>query len=217
MTSSKTAPGLWVGQTLHFSCLSFLLVIVWVGWTYFDQPFPLVFWIAVAIPVVHQVFVWLAWRLELQSSVTSNAIGFQGYVVYFFLLFSARFVSLFVLAWLDSGSLKLHIVPLSIVTTILTLTGLYAIYSVKRYFGMVRASGADHFEQRYRQLPMVKEGIFRFTNNGMYIYAFLLFWAIAIGFNSTGAVIVAAFSHAYIWIHFYATEKPDMEYLYNSS
>ena len=217
MTSSKTIPGLWVGQTLHFSCLSFLLAIVWLSWIYLDRPFALVFWIAISIPILHQVFVWLAWRLELQSSTTSNAIGFHGYVVYFFLLFSARFVSLFVLAWLDSGSLKLHIVPLSIVTTILTLTGLYAIYSVKRYFGMVRASGADHFEQRYRQLPMVKEGIFRFTNNGMYIYAFLLFWAIAIGFNSKAAVIVAAFSHAYIWIHFYATEKPDMEYLYNSS
>jgi Ser/Thr protein kinase RdoA (MazF antagonist) len=37
------------------------------------------------------------------------------------------------------------------------------------------------------------------------------------GFNSTAALTVAAFSHAYIWVHFYATEKPDMEFLYDSA
>ena len=89
-------------------------------------------------------------------------------------------------------------------------------YSVQRYFGMVRASGADHFDARYRKMPFVKAGIFRFTNNGMYVYAFLLFWALAVGFNSAAALIVAAFSHAYIWVHFFATEKPDMDYLYAS-
>ena len=39
---------------------------------------------------------------------------------------------------------------------------------------------------------------------------FLTFWAIAIGFNSSAGIAVAAFSHAYIWVHFYSTEKPDM-------
>ena len=87
-------------------------------------------------------------------------------------------------------------------------------YSVKRYFGLPRAAGADHFDAKYRNLPLVKKGIFRFTDNGMYLYAFLLFWAIAIGFDSIVALIVTAFSHVYIWVHFYATEKPDMEYLY---
>ena len=50
----------------------------------------------------------------------------------------------------------------------------------------------------------------------MTVYAFLLFWAIAIGFNSAAALVVAAFSHAYIWVHYYATEKPDMDYRYGS-
>ena len=57
-------------------------------------------------------------------------------------------------------------------------------YSVKRYFGMVRASGADHFDNKYRDMPLVNKGIFRFTSDGMYLYAFFLFWAIAIGFNA---------------------------------
>ena len=99
-------------------------------------------------------------------------------------------------------------------TLILLLPGLYAMYSVREYFGMSRAAGGDHFDVRYRAMPLVKDGIFRYTDDGMYIYAFLLFWAIAVGFNSTAALVVAAFSHAYIWVHFFATEKPDMDYLY---
>jgi hypothetical protein len=43
-----------------------------------------------------------------------------------------------------------------------------------------------------------------------------VFW-IAVGFNSSAALAVAAFSHAYIWVHFYATEKPDMDFLYSST
>jgi hypothetical protein len=216
MTLSGTPPGLRVGQPLHFACLAALLALVWVVWAYLGEPSPAAFWSAVALPIVHQVFVWLAWRLELRSSATSRTLGFRGYLVCFFLLFGGRFVSLAALAWIDRGSLKLPILPLVIVTVLLALPGIYAMSSVQRYFGMARAAGADHFEPRYRDMPLVKEGIFRFTSNGMYLYAFLLFWATALGFNSAAALAVAAFSHVYIWVHFHATEKPDMDYLYRS-
>ena len=137
--------------------------------------------------------------------------------VIFFVLFFGRFISLFALAWVDRGSLNLNVIPLTILTILLVLPGLYAMYSVRRYFGMTRAAGADHFDPRYRNMPLVKQGIFRFTSNGMYLYAFLLFWAIAVGFNSSAALTVAAFSHASIWAHYYGTEKPDMDFLYNSA
>ena len=214
MTTAKTPPKIWLGQPLHVACLVPLLALVWAAWKYLDEPFPATFWSAIAFPVVHQVFVWLAWRLELQSSVISNTIGFRGYLLLFFLLFGSRFISLLALAWMDHGSLRLHILPQAALTTIFALLGLYTMYSVTRYFGIVRAAGADHFDPRYRDMPFVKEGIFRFTRNGMYLYGILLFWAIAIGFNSIAALTVAAFCHAYIWVHFYATEKPDMDSLY---
>lgn len=159
----------------------------------------------------------MAWRLELRSRTTSRALGFRAYLAWFFLLFGGRFVSLGALAWLDRGSLNLPPLPRMIATLLLTLPGVYAMYSVRRYFGMARAAGADHFEARYRTMPLVREGIFRFTRNGMYVYAFLLFWAIAVGCNSAAALAVAAFSHLYIWVHFVATEKPDMIYLYRNS
>ena len=143
-------------------------------------------------------------------------MGFGGYLIVFFLLFGGRFISLAFLAYLDRGSLGLAPEPRMLITSILLVPGLYAIYSVKRYFGMARAAGGDHFEQRFRDMPLVEDGIFRFTRNGMYLYAFLLFWGIAICLNSLTALTVAAFSHAYIWVHFHATEKPDMKFLYAS-
>jgi hypothetical protein len=216
MMSSKSTPKIGKGQVLHFTCLAILLTLVGIAWTNLGRPVPPVFWIAVAFPIVHQIFVWLAWRLELRSSVTSRTIGLNGYVFVFFVLFIGRFVSLGMLGWYDADSLNLAPIPRITLTVLLLVPGLYAGYSVQRYFGMVRASGADHFDPQYRDLPLVKQGIFRFTNNGMYLHAFLLFWTVAIGFNSDAALVVAAFSHAYIWVHFYAVEKPDMDFLYGS-
>ncbi|RKF19773.1 hypothetical protein DBZ36_04765 [Alginatibacterium sediminis] len=217
MNNSKSTIDLWQGQRLHYWALTLLLLIVYLLWAVLAKPYPYTFWIAVAFPVLHQVYVWFTWRIELRHSAISNSIGFKVYVVLFFLLFGGRFVSLFALAWMDSGSLMLPNTMVVILTSICALPGIYAMYSVQRYFGMLRASGADHFDPKYRNMPLVNQGIFRFTNNGMYKYAFLLFWAIALGFNSSAAMLVAAFSHAYIWIHYYATEKPDMDYLHTTS
>jgi hypothetical protein len=211
------SPGIWSGQGLNTFCLLALLAVISLIWTFLGKPYPSLFWIAVSFPIVHQVFVWLAWRLELRSAVTSKLIGFRGYIVFFFLLFGGRFVSLFALAWEDRGSLHLGALLRISITGIFAVIGIYAMYSVLRYFGLKRAAGADHFDPRYRDMPFVRQGIFRFTSNGMYLYAFLFFWAIAIGFNSSAALAVAAFSHAYIWVHFYSTEKPDMDFIYSSS
>ena len=111
------------------------------------------------------------------------------------------------MAWEDRGSLNLGPFQRISIAGIFVVLGIYAMYSVSRYFGLKRAAGADHFDPRYRDIPFVRQGIFRFTSNGMYLYAFLLFWAIAIGFNSCAALAVAAFSHAYIWVHFYLSRK----------
>jgi len=213
--AQKSPPPILAGQLHHLIGLAVLLALAGATWKSLSQPYPTAFWTAVAFPIIHQVYVWLAWRMELRSSAISRTIGFRIYLVLFFLLFGVRFVTLLWLAWLDTGSLGLPIVPRAVLTTIFLLVGGYAMYSVKRYFGMERAAGADHFDPGYREMPMVQEGIFRFTSNGMYLYAFLLFWAIATGFDSTAALVVASFSHLYIWVHYFATEKPDMAFLYS--
>jgi len=207
-------PGLWTGQWLHAGGLAALLAATSVAWVRLDEPFPVLFWLSVAIPIVHQLFVWLAWRCQLRSGVTQKVLGFRGYLVIFFILFGSRFVSLLALAWVDRGSLQWPATLRIVVTGVLLLFGVYAMFSVMRYFGLARAAGADHFDATYRDLPLVKQGIFQYTNNGMYLYAFGLFWAIALGLDSSAALVVAAFSHAYIWVHFYSTEEPDMRYIY---
>jgi len=214
MNESQPSISLWKGQPFHFACLVALLGIVSMVWNHMGGPAPVFFWLAVSIPIFHQLFVWLAWRLELRKGLISELIGFNAFLMIFFILFIGRFLSLFLLAWIDRGTLGLEL-PLTLLLVLaLFIPGIYAMYSVKKYFGLARASGADHFDSKYRTLPLVKEGIFRFTNNGMYLYAFLLFWALGFALNSKAALLVAAFSHVYIWVHFYATEKPDMEYIY---
>jgi hypothetical protein len=87
-------------------------------------------------------------------------------------------------------------------------------YSILKYFGVKRAMGIDHFDPAYRELPMVTEGIFKFTNNAMYTLGFLMFWIPGFIWASKAALLSAAFSHLYIWVHFYTVEKPDMEVIY---
>jgi len=215
--ASRSAPTFLTGQATHLIGLSLLLLLTWIAWQFVDNPSGVLFLIAIAFPIMHQIFVWITWRLKLRPLSTLAALTFPVYLVIFFVLFAGRFVSLLTLAWVDRGSLQLPIILQVILTVFFTVPGVYAMYSVWRYFGFGRAAGADHFDPRYRGMPLVRQGIFRFTNNGMYLYTFFLFWAIAFAFNSLAATIVAGFSHAYIWVHYYATEKPDMEYLYRAS
>lgn len=217
MNPGMQSPRIMSGQLLHAAGLVALLTLAWIAWQAMREPFAVAFWAAIAVPVMHQVFVWLAWRLELRGAAVSKTIGFTAYLILFFIMLAGRVVALWLLASLDSGSLHFARLPRLVVTLILTLICLYTGYSLKRYFGFIRAAGADHFDPRYREMPLVDKGIFRFARNGMYVFGFMVLWAVAIGFNSLAAIVVAAFSHIYIWIHFSATEKPDMEYLYGTA
>ena len=217
MKSHMRDINIWEGQIVHVVCLSVLLFISWYSWHIFGEPFPTLFWFAVSVPVVHQVFVWLAWRLELKYSLISKIFGFQVFLLAFFALFLFRFISLTLLGSADKGSLEIYPGLRLLLLFICLVPGLYAMCSVKRYFGLRRAAGGDHFEVKYQAMPLVTKGIFKFSGNGMYVYAFLLFWAIAIYFSSITALLVALFSHLYIWVHFYSTERPDMEYIYGVS
>jgi protein-S-isoprenylcysteine O-methyltransferase Ste14 len=94
---------------------------------------------------------------------------------------------------------------------------IYTGWSIKRFFGIPRALGGDHFRQKYSEMPFVKEGAFKYSSNAMYSFAFLLFWAIALLTGSIAALASALFQHAYIWVHMYCTENPNMELIYRKS
>jgi len=63
----------------------------------------------------------------------------------------------------------------------------------------------------------VTQAAFRYSGNAMYTFAFMILWAIALWTQSRAALALALFQHAYIWVHFYCTEAPDLEVLYSSA
>jgi hypothetical protein len=214
--SQRASIGIFSGQLMHLIGLTLLLTLTWYGWCSISNPYPLLFWITISIPVAHQIFVWISWRTELKSKVISKSIGFKGYQILFFIFLIARPISHLSLAWVDQNSLGLNLILRVLIAVAFFIPAMYTMYSVKKYFSFPRAAGADHFDVKYRDMPLVKKGMFKFSNNSMYVFGFFMFWAIAFAFafDSKAALLTSAFAHLYIWLHYYATEKPDMDYLY---
>jgi protein-S-isoprenylcysteine O-methyltransferase Ste14 len=176
------------------------------------------FWCTIFITIFHQIFVWFTWRTQLESQWITRWFPEHGFSIYlglFFLFFIGRFLFFGFTAIANRGTMPLHNGFKWSLVILLSVPALWLFYSVKKYFGFKRAAGADHFFEIYRNMPLVKEGIFKYSNNGMYLFGFLAFWAIAVGLESKGALILAVFSHLYIWVHYYCTERPDMKRIYD--
>ena len=193
--------GFWVGSWLGLSTRGWVLLTV--GFT-----------------VVHQVYVWLAWRLELYGSRLSRSLGkaaFPIYAVIFAVLILSRPALITALAISNTGSLEFTPpwLPQGL-ALLMAFPTVYLFYSVKRYFGFKRAFGIDHFDEGYRSAGLVRRGIFRWSSNSMYIFGFFLLWIPGLSCRSSAALAVAAFSHLYIWVHFRYTEGPDMREIYGS-
>jgi hypothetical protein len=181
---------------------------------------PVWFWLAIALAVVHQVYVWLCWRAQLHASWLTRTLGthgFPAYAVGFSVLGISRVVVVFILAVSNRDTLQVNPLVLKLLAIIALIPATYLFYSLDRYFGFKRAFGIDHFDASYRSLPFVRKGIFRFTRNGMYVYGFLLLWVPAFWFASLVALSIALFNHLYIWIHYFVTELTDMKRIYGEA
>jgi len=178
------------------------------------------FMVAIAVPIIHQVYVWLIWRLELHFSLISRTFGEAGFLYYavgFTILFVSRLIAIILLAISNRDTLPLNPTLAFLLSFVLFIPALYLFYSVRTYFGFKRAYGIDHFDQTYRHKPFVKAGIFRWTDNAMYVFGFLILWIPGLLLFSKAALLVAFFNHAYIWVHFYFTELPDIRRIYGST
>jgi Phospholipid methyltransferase len=172
---------------------------------------------SIIIPIIHQIYVLLCWRSELHYKCLSGSFGSKAFLYYkigFFILFVGRLIPLIFLAISNKNTFnKGSSIKYTTIIIVSLIVG-YAFYSVKKYFGFDRAAGIDHFDKSIANLPFVKGGIFQYTNNGMYLYAFLVFYLPGIISQSSSALLIAFFSHIYIWIHYYFTELPDMKFIY---
>jgi hypothetical protein len=177
------------------------------------------FWLGVSAAILHQVLVWLAWRGQLGWKLLSRFFGARDLAIWaglFMPLLLARPLLLLGLALADRNSLALSR-PIALgLGVALLLPSLYTFWSVMRHFGLPRAVGGDHFRTRFREMPLVREGAFRWSGHAMYAFGFLGLWSIALLAGSQAALSLALFQHAYIWVHYHCTEKPDMELLYGA-
>ena len=214
-------------QVAHWALLLVLLGITWAVRSQMesgDSAFlglSVRFWflLSLGVPILHQVFVWGVWRAEpCYSAVTGTfgTKGFECYAILFSILGISRVLAVLGLGIADFQSLGL---PLALTVTLLvqlTPPAAYLGFSVAKYFGARRAFGIDHFDAAYRNKPLEKRGIFKYTRNGMYWYGFLIFWVVAIACDSRLALLLAFFNHAYIWVHYHCTEKPNLRILYGN-
>lgn len=177
------------------------------------------FWLAVAIPVAHQWYVWFCWRTQLHAALLTRCLGNHAFPLFAFgfaVLGLTRIASVFVLAAANRGSLPVDKTLLRILAVVLAIPAAYLFYSVARYFGFRRAMGLDHFDPTASTLPFVRRGIFRYTSNGMYVFGFLLLWVPGLWSASAAALVVALLNHLYIWVHYFTTELPDIRRVYES-
>jgi protein-S-isoprenylcysteine O-methyltransferase Ste14 len=174
-------------------------------------------WVAIGTAILHVVFVWFCWRTELHARLLTRTLGkraFDVYALLFAVMAAARFAAVVVLAVSNRDSLDSAAGALRALAVIAAIPAIYAAYSAVRYFGLRRALGIDHFDPSYRNRPFVKQGIFRFTRNGMYAFGFLAAWLPGLWCASAAGLCVAAFNHIYMWGHYYATELPDIRRIY---
>jgi len=227
MDETSKSKLLFEGQGLHVTALAALLIGVYLlrdipgfdvgGFLGLSTKLWVI--LAIADAVVHQVYVWLCWRAELHGKHLTRWFGagaFNLYAVMFSILILLRPILLFTLGWSNRGTLEIAPWLGYAISALLFGPAAYMMFSVVHYFSFRRAFGIDHFDDTWRGAPLVRQGIFRWSPNSMYVFGFCALWIPAFLFQSVAALIIAGFSHAYIWVHYYATEKPDMRRIYGS-
>jgi hypothetical protein len=222
--AARTAGYLFKGQAFHlvailglFAVASAFAAPVFTGGTWLGLTVEAWFWLNAALVVVHQVVVWLVFRGQLGWQVMTKIFGRADMAVWgliFMPMLLLRPVAVLGVALADTSTLALPAWTTLVLGLALCVPAVFAMYSVARYFGIPRALGGDHFREHYRRMPLVTGGAYRYTGNAMYGHIFLGLWAIALLAGSQAALAAAFFQHTYIWVHYVATEKPDMELLY---
>ena len=226
MTKIKPQKDLFFeGQLAHLVCLAILLLAYFAASGLADfKPgsflgLSTTAWAILALSnaILHQVYIWLCWRSELEGQHVTRKFGDHAFCIYqigFAVLIVLRPILAFALGWSNRGTLAIEPWLGYAISAILLAPSVYLVYCVRRNFGFARAFGIDHFDASYRNAPLVRQGIFTWTPNAMYVFGFLILWVPAFLFQSVAALIVAAFGHAYIWVRYYCTERPDMRRIY---
>jgi len=174
------------------------------------------FLFSMTTPLLHQGYVWLCWRSELCWKTISTTIGFKAYAVIFIIIMISRLFSIGLCfadysSWFNPGWIAWTI------SVLIFIPFIYTIYSIKKYFGFMRATGIDHFDPNYKNIPFEKRGIFKWSSNAMYTFAIAVFFGFAISAGSKAMFVFAAYTYIGGWLHYFCTEKEDFKVIYGNS
>ena len=206
-------------QAYHFLLLALIIIVVYLCVTVNPETLTgaiwgidtvVWFWLAIAVPVLHQMYVWIVWRLELYQRTFTKQFGleraFKMYAIGFSILFGGRLITIIILSVSNSNTLGVYPVVAYSLSLVMACPVIYLFYSVKKYFTVERAYGIDHFDSKYRK-PFEKKGIFKYTDNGMYVFGLMILYFPGLLFLSKAAILAALFNHVYIWVHYYLDRK----------
>ena len=166
-------------------------------------------------PLLHQGYVWLCWRSELCWQTISRTIGFKVYVIIFFILGILRLFSIG-LCFADYGTWYAPDWKAWTISVLIFIPFIYTLYSIKKYFGFMRATGIDHFDPSYKDIPFEKRGIFKWSSNAMYTFAIAIFFGLAISSGSKAMFVFATYTYIGAWLHYFCTEKEDFKVIYGN-
>ena len=172
---------------------------------------------AIAVGLIHQSIVAVVFRLQLHFDILVRLFGdnaLKVWAIIFLPLLAARPLLILIVGISDYGSLGGNRELQLVAGALLLLLIPWGMHSVLKYFTINRALGGDHFYDDYLNMPIVDQGAFRYSPNAMYTFIFSGLWGIALLLGSWNAMVLALFYHAYIWVHMYCTEDPDMRILY---
>ncbi|MBN1409490.1 MAG: hypothetical protein JW969_01505 [Spirochaetales bacterium] len=166
---------------------------------------------------IFHAWVLFFWRLEYHYGKISEWFGKSGFLIFrigFIISAAATLLPSIPVSYLTNNTFALPL-PVKLILLIGTTPFiLWAIYSVFFYFGINRAFGADHFFAEYRAKPLEKRGTFKYISNSMYVIILLLLYHPSIFFGSCAGLMYALIHHAFVWVHYYCTEKPDLREMY---
>lgn len=174
-------------------------------------------YITIAIGLFHQSIVAVVFRLQLHFNIMVRLFGDNSLKVWgaiFLPFLGGRPLLLIIVGIADYNSLGGNRTMQLIAGALLMLLIAYTMHSVLKYFTISRALGGDHFFDEYLNMPLVNQGAFKYTGNAMYTFIFTGMWGFGLLLGSWNAIVLALFYHAYIWVHMYCTEDPDMRILY---
>ncbi len=213
-------------QEWHFVLLALLVVSVNAVMNFFPFYFLGQFWglsavtwlwIGIIAAFLHQVYMMVIWRTQLETGwLTTNLppIGYTAYYIDSTMILVARLGAIILAAIANRDSFIFPDPARLITALILAVPFVLTAYSVARYYGYKRLAGAEHFELSYRETGWVRKGIFQLVPNAVYVLGPLGFYIPGILLASPASLLLALFNHIYIWIHYYCTALPDLKRIY---